>query len=148
MDWSSYGGSENFVAYYLVTGTVQIYPAEQIAPVKRQKVDDCPFVLGMPSAVDVNWLSNVSRKKFSETKCDYRRYRVVVDDDSGQPAVVPTDVVDDIDVVLAQQALWEGDGALCYTTADQSDIAESSGSAFKNSSRFGIRLLQPFEPLG
>lgn len=33
--WSPSGGSEDFVAYHFATSTVQGYPAEKIAPVKR-----------------------------------------------------------------------------------------------------------------
>lgn len=40
IDWSSSGGSDDFPSYGFVARTVQCYPAERLAPVKRQKVDD------------------------------------------------------------------------------------------------------------
>lgn len=36
-------------------GTVQGYPAERIAPVKRQKIDEGPVLPVMAPAIDVNW---------------------------------------------------------------------------------------------
>lgn len=80
VDRSRSGGPSDFAAYYFATGTVQDYPAEQIASVKRQKDDDCPVVLVIASGVDVSWFFGVSRKTLSNVECAYRWYRAVGDD--------------------------------------------------------------------
>lgn len=54
IDWSSSGGSDDFISYDFATGTVQRYPAERIAPVKRHKNDDGPIMFVPTPALDVN----------------------------------------------------------------------------------------------
>lgn len=51
----------------------------------------------MYPAVYVSWLPVVSRKTFSEVGHDYRRHCGISDDGSGKPAVVSSDMVDDLD---------------------------------------------------
>lgn len=107
--WFQSGGSDDFAFYDFSTGTVHAYPAENIVPVKRQKVDDGSVWLFMAPAIDVSWLPGLAPKTISEVERDYRRYRGINDDDSGQFADVSTDVVDDFDDVFAEKLHWEGD---------------------------------------
>lgn len=125
VDWSSSGRSDDHFAYDIATGTVQDHPAEKIPPVKRQKIDDRPFVPVMAPAVDVDDLPGVSRKTVSEVQRDYRRYPGIIGDVSRQPAAVPVDMVDDPDDAFAQEALWEG---YCLTARGKTrEIARASG---------------------
>lgn len=66
VDWPSSGGSDDFVAYNFATATVQGYPPEKIAPIKRQKVGDGRLLPVMTPAVDVNLLPVVVHRTFSE----------------------------------------------------------------------------------
>lgn len=68
--WSSSSGSDDFLSYYFVTGTVQGYRAEWIGPVKRQRVVDGPEVPDIAPVVDVNWLPGVARKTISKVEHD------------------------------------------------------------------------------
>lgn len=54
VDWSSSGGSEDFIVYDFSMGFVRVYLAENIAPVKRQEVDDGPMVPVMGLAIVLN----------------------------------------------------------------------------------------------
>lgn len=100
VDWSSSGGTGDFVAYNFAMGTLQGYPAVRIAPVWRQKVYYGPVVPVVAPSVDVNWLSVVARRTFFEVEHDYRRYICIIDDDSSPPGDVPAKVVDDLDDVF------------------------------------------------
>lgn len=82
IDWSSSGGSDDFVVYYFAADTVQGYTPERFAPVKRQKDDGGPAAAVMAYAVSVNWLPGVAFKIISEVDRDYRRYRGIVDVDA------------------------------------------------------------------
>lgn len=97
VDWSSSSDFVYCVAYYLPTSIVQGYPSEQIALLKRQKVDGGPVVIIMVPVVDLNWLLGVLRKMFSELQSDHRRYRGIVDADSEQPADVRAKTVHFLD---------------------------------------------------
>lgn len=81
--FSSSGCSDLFVAYYFVTGTVQRYLVELTAPLKLYTVDAGPLVPLMAPALNLNWLPGVSRKKVFKVGYDYRRYCVIIHDDSG-----------------------------------------------------------------
>lgn len=105
------------------TGTVLRYRAEKNAPMKQQRVDDDPVVPGMACAIDVNWLPDVARKTKSSVDLNCRRYHVIVGDDAYQPADVPTDVVDDLGDVFAQDSKCEADGGSSSTANDRLFIA-------------------------
>lgn len=108
IEWPISGDSGEFIAYDLATDTVQVYPAEKNAPVKRQKVDDGSVVPAMAPSVDVNWLPGVAPEKLSKVEFDYRRYIGRVDDDASQPAGGAVDVVDDIDIFLRRRHFARG----------------------------------------
>lgn len=98
---------------------------------KRQKVDNGAVVPIMVPAVDVNWLSGISGKTFSEVERYYRRYRDIIDGGSGQPADVTADLVDDLDDVFAQDALWERDAGSSFTVVDHSVITTALSRLLK-----------------
>lgn len=52
--WSSSGGYDDFFAYDYATGSVQSYPDEKNALVKRQKVHNSPMVPVIVPAVDMS----------------------------------------------------------------------------------------------
>lgn len=74
---------------------------------KHCKVDDGPVALGVLPAMDVNWLPAVTRKTITEGHCDYQRYHGILDDNTGQPADVPADVVDDVHEMFSNEVDWE-----------------------------------------
>lgn len=53
IDWSSSGSSDDFLSYDSAKNIMHDYPAERIAPVKRQKIDDDPVVPVLAPTVDV-----------------------------------------------------------------------------------------------
>lgn len=79
--------------------------AEQIAAVKRKKVDGGPVLPIDRPAVDVNWVPCVSCKTFIRVERNYRWYCGIMDDDPGQLADVSSDMVDDFDDVFTQEAV-------------------------------------------
>lgn len=119
------------------TGTVKGYPAKQIVLVKRQEVDDGPVVSIHVPAVDVKWLHGKSRKTLSEVERDYQHYRYIIDHDLGLPADVQADLVDDIDNVFAQEALWQEDGGSFFTADDRSAIVTALARLSKTVSGLG-----------
>lgn len=124
--WSSHSGSKDFVSYDFATNTVQGYTAEDIEPVKRNKVDVGSVVSVMVRAIDVNWLCVVVRRKTSEVEFDHRRYLRIVDDDAGETADVPADMVDHLDDRFAQKALCEKASEHFFTADDCSVIGVAS----------------------
>lgn len=80
--WSSSDRSDDFAYYCFATGIVHGYPAVNIAPVKRQKVDDGPFMAVMSPYIGVNWLRGVARKLIFEAERDYWQFRDEIDDDA------------------------------------------------------------------
>lgn len=122
IDWSSSGISDDFVSYEVRTGTVQGYLDEKTEPVKLQKVDAGPVVPVMVRFIYLGRLRGVASKMISEVERDYRQYHAIIDGDAGQAADVPADEVDDLDEVLAQEALWERSGGPSFTADDRSVI--------------------------
>lgn len=108
VDWFSCGGSDISAGSDFAMATVQRYPSERIAPVKRRKVDVGPVVPVMARATDMNCLPGISRKTLSEFEHEYRLYRAIIDDDSGESTDILAEVVEDIFDLLAQDAPWEG----------------------------------------
>lgn len=100
-DRSSSCGFDDFVSYYFATGTVQIYSAERIAPLKCQRADDGLTVPFIEPAIDSNWPSGVAHKTILEVKRENRRYLVINDYDAGRLADVPAKVVDDLYDIFA-----------------------------------------------
>lgn len=94
------GDSEKFAAYDFATRTVQGYAAEENALGKRHKVDDGIAVPIILPVVHVNGVPGVSRNTLSEVERDYRQYRKMTDDDSGELADVFADVVDEFGEVI------------------------------------------------
>lgn len=111
--------SDDSLVYDFATDTVQGFPVEKIAPVKRHKVDDGPMVHVVGPVVDVNWLRGVACRTFSEFERDFRSYRVIVAVDARQPADDPVEVVEDLDEVFVQEALWKEDGGSSFTGDDR-----------------------------
>lgn len=111
-------GRDELVAYNLAMGTVCGYPAERLAPVKRQKIGDGPLMLVLPPAAEVNWFLNVTRKTLSGVGSDYRRYRSMVDDVCGVPSDFLAEVVDGLDDIFAQETLWETGGGSSVSDHD------------------------------
>lgn len=68
-------------------------------------VDDGPVVPVGASAIDVKWLLVVSCELFSKFERDYQGHRVIIDEDSGKPADVSEDVVEDLGNMFTQEAL-------------------------------------------
>lgn len=118
IDWSSSGGSDDILADEFATATVQAYPAEKIAPVRRKEVDDGSVVPFMVPTVDANWLPGVACRTFSEVDLDYLRYRAIADDDEGQPADVSANLPDALNDFFVQKGLWEGDCGSPFTADD------------------------------
>lgn len=117
------GGAVKFLAYDFAKSTVRGYPAERIAPVKRQNVHDGPVVLILALAVDFNWLPNVTCKTISDVQRDYSLYRVICADNSGFPSDVPAEIVHSVDDVSAQEALWETGKVSFFSVDDRLLIA-------------------------
>lgn len=112
-------GSNDFVFYCFDMSTVQGYPAERIAVVKRQKVDDGPVVPIMTPAVDVNWLSDLTPKATSKLERDYEQNRDMRDDDESQLANVSANVVSALDVTSTHETLWKRNGGPSLTADDR-----------------------------
>lgn len=102
IDWSSSGGSDDFIANDFATRTVHVKHEEKIAPVKLQKVNDAPVMPIMVTAIDVSWLLRVERKTIQKVERDYRRCLGIDVDDAAQQADVPAYVVHNFDDVFAQ----------------------------------------------
>lgn len=96
------GGSDDFGFYNFATDTVKCYPAGRIAPVSRNMIDDVPVVPATASAIGVDWLPDKTRNTISKVERDYRRYSGIIDNDAGQQADVPADVMDDYNGNFAQ----------------------------------------------
>lgn len=96
----------------------------------------------MAPDIDVNWLSSVKCKTIPESGRDYRRDRGISGDDTSQPDVIPADVIDDVDDIFTQGALWVGNEGSSFTASDRSAIVTAlarlskkvttSGSEFAN----------------
>lgn len=152
IDWVSSVGSDDVIAYVFNTGSIQGYPAEKIVPVKRPNVDDGPVVPIMTTAVDVNRILGVQRKTISEVERHQQLYRGIVDDDAGQSADVPADVMDDLDDFFEQKTLWRGDGRLAFTDDDSSFIitdfawlSRTVTNSVANRTNLGKQLLNELE---
>lgn len=112
VNWSLSAGVDQFISYNFATGTMRHYPAERLGLLERQKVDDGPVFPLFATMFEVNWLSDVTRKKISDVQRDHGRYAAVLADNGRFPSDVPSEVVDDVDDVFAREALWEtGDGS-------------------------------------
>lgn len=98
-------GTNGFTSSDFTTAAVQGHKSKKNALVKRQKIDDGPVVSVMKAAIHVNWIAGVACKTISELERDYRRYCGILDNDVGQPADIPGDVVDDLYNVFGQRAL-------------------------------------------
>lgn len=91
---------DDYLSYYVATGSVQGYLAEGYAPLKHRKADDGPVVAVRQPAVSVICLSAVVRRTVSDVERGYEHYRSPTDGDEGIPADVPSDVDDDLMVHL------------------------------------------------
>lgn len=73
--------------------------------VNCEKVDDCTVGPVMAPKADVKQLPSVAYEKLFEVERDYRRYRSIVNEDAGQLADFPANVVKDRDDVFAREVL-------------------------------------------
>lgn len=67
----------------------------------------------------------MTRKTIYDAERDYQRYRRVIDDDGNLLADAPADVVDDLDYMFAQKALWKTGGGYSFTVGVSSVIITS-----------------------
>lgn len=77
------GGRDNFFAYSFSSADVSLYPAERIAPLRRQKTIDGLDLLERGSTFDVQWLLETTCKKTFEDQGDLKQYLGAVADDAG-----------------------------------------------------------------
>lgn len=141
VDWASPGGPEKFPANKFSTRTVHDYLPERHAPLKRQKLDECPAVPMFEPAVDLKQLPGVTRNTISDVDHDYWRYCGVVDSDGDIATDVPADVVDDFDYIFAQRALWETCSASCFTPGIVRKLPRSRSSFQSHILLWALRLL-------
>lgn len=98
---STSGSLNDSVVYDSTSATMQCYPAERTARVKRQKSNDGPVMPALEPCIDVNYLYGVAHMKLSDVMGDYRWYRGVSDSYNGPPADVLADVDEGIDDISA-----------------------------------------------
>lgn len=79
INWYSEVGLDEFISYKFVKGTVQSYSPKGLASMKRQMVDDGPFVPVLAPIVDVNQLPGMARNSISYAERNYRRCCSVID---------------------------------------------------------------------
>lgn len=125
-------------SYDFATGISQCYPAERIAPVERQTVDDGPTVPVMTPAIDVDWLPGIARKIISKADRDYQHYSGATDHDAGQPADVPADAVYNV----MRRGHFGGDDGSSSTADNPSVIATAFSWLSKTVSTSGSELVE------
>lgn len=79
----------------------------------------------------------------SDAERNYRWYRGVFDGDEGPPADVPADLLDDLDDIFAQEALWKsdcGDEGASFRGDDRSPIATAVAQISKLVSASGSKF--------
>lgn len=118
-DWFSSGGYDDIVSYDFATGTVQDYHAENIVPVRRQRVYDGLVAPVREAANDMNCFSGVTRKMISEAERDYQQYRGVIADDADQSVFASAGMMDDLEDVFALETFWERDAEPSFTVLDR-----------------------------
>lgn len=111
-------GSAYFLAYDFTTASRRVYFAEQLAPEKREIVDDNPVVPVVAPDADVNSVPGVTCKTISSAARYYKGYRKVVDDDDDLPDDVPADVFHDIDNIFMQDTFQETGARFFFTAGD------------------------------
>lgn len=123
--WFSMGDTDDVLRYEFDTGTVQRYPDERVTLLKRPNDTDGPSLLMLAPAGNVNWFTGVNRRKNIDSECYCWRYRGVIDDDEELPGDVPAKVVDGVDNIFAQNALWKTSGGSFFTVGIRSVVSKA-----------------------
>lgn len=110
------------------------------ALVKRQKVYDDFVVPVMSTVMDILWILDVTCEPITVVERSNRRYRGVTDDDAGQRADVQDDVVDDLDDMFVQGALWKGEDGSFFTAENRSVRDTAFKRLSKTASALGPEL--------
>lgn len=106
-DWSSSGGSDDFISYDFTTVTVKAYWAEKTDLLRLQRVDDGHVVPLKKPAIDMHRLPVLTRRMTFKDGRDYQRYHAIFGDDAGPPPNVTPDIVGDFDNVNVLKAVGE-----------------------------------------
>lgn len=118
IEWSSSRGLDDFVAFDFSMTAVRAYPAERLAPFKRQKTDDDPVFPVLLPVIDVQCLPGMSRKKIFNDERDYKQYLGVLDYGAGFPSEVEAEVVDNINDIVDQKPLWQTGRGTFFSAID------------------------------
>lgn len=106
---------------------------------KGQTIYDGPVLPEMAPAIDVQWISGTTCQTIFGVQGNDKRYFGVVDD-ADFLSEVPAEVVENIDDIFSQKALWKSGGGLFFSATACLVIARALQWLSKNAPTLGIAL--------